>query len=77
MLAQQQRRLEESKTAIKEQVDWDNRMLQNFPDYLDLPYSGLNIPTNPSDYAIVADVDTQSWYPYLQVSRFVKHRYKQ
>lgn len=50
---------EDSKALLHEQVVRDTSMLQSYPDYLDLPY---NVPS--CDYTL----DTQSWYPYLQVN---------
>lgn len=67
MLAQQQRRLDDNKATIREQVERDTGMLQNFPDYLDLSYPGLNIPSNPNEYSVFTDIDGQPWCPYLQV----------
>lgn len=50
---------EDSKALLQEQAARDDSMLQSYPDYLDLPY---NVPS--CDYTL----DTQSWYPYLQVT---------
>jgi hypothetical protein len=75
MLVEQQRSLEETKKAIREQVE--QGMIQGYTEtYLDIdtfPYHQLNGHMNlpgTRDYAVVAEIDGQQWLPYVQVKPF-------
>uniref|UniRef100_A0A1B6C7J8 Sex-determining region Y protein n=1 Tax=Clastoptera arizonana TaxID=38151 RepID=A0A1B6C7J8_9HEMI len=66
MLARQPYRSDNNKSVhLREQVERDARMLQNLPDYLDLSYPGLNIPTNQNEYP---SAEGQPWCQYMQNS---------
>ncbi|XP_069686383.1 uncharacterized protein [Periplaneta americana] len=71
MLAEQHRNLEETKKAIREQVE--QGMIQGYAEtYLDIeaiPYHQLaNHMSLPGggDYAVIAEIDGQQWLPYMQ-----------
>lgn len=76
-LAEQQRQLEDTKTAIREQVE--QGML--YDPYMDggmLPYTmqgpmGFGSTSGNGQFAILTDIDNHPhWYPYLQVRDFIR-----
>jgi septin family protein len=72
MLAEQERNLEETKKAIREQVE--QAMIHGYTDpYTDtesIPYhpvtNHMSLPGS-ANYAVITEMEGQQWRPYMQV----------